>query len=91
MLISKNTALGGRRGRGRIFMPGLPASSLDNSGTWVAGQPSDMADDWQEIWDAMAFVGYSHVLLHSNALTPTPVTSLVGQSRVATQRRRARR
>jgi len=91
MLVRKNTALGGRRGRGRFYIPGIPATHLDNSGSFDATDVGIIVDEWTAIWDVMSFVGLAQRLLHDSALTPTPVTSMVGFSRVATQRRRARR
>lgn len=91
LLLRKTTALGGRQGRGRTFLPGLPQAALDDSATWDTVEPSECATNWQGIWAAMLLGGQPPVLLHSGALTPTPVTAFVGASRVATQRRRNRR
>lgn len=91
MLVRRNTALGGRRGRGRFYIPGLPAATLDNSGTFDPANVEAIVEEWTALFAAMSFVGLNSVLLHDSPLTPTPITTLVGQSRVATQRRRARR
>lgn len=91
LLVRKTTPLGGRRGRGRLYIPGMPAAALDDSGNFDAASANGVASDLQDMWSAMALVGQPPVLLHSGALTPTPLTAFVGQTRVATQRRRNRR
>lgn len=91
LLVRKNTALGGRAGRGRFYIPGMPAASLVNSGTFDGTDMDQVVSEWTDIWNVMAFVGLEQRLLHDSPLTPTPVTSMVGSVRVATQRRRARR
>lgn len=91
MLVRKNTSLGGRRGRGRMYVPGTPGAGLDNSGEFDAGQVNQWVGEWTDIWAGMTFVGFTPMLLHEGALTPTPINNFVGSTRVATQRRRARR
>lgn len=91
LLISKVTPLGGRRGRGRLYVPGMPMASLDDTNNWDTDVAQNVADTIGAIMDAMAFLGQSPRLLHDGALTPTPITSWVGQDRIATQRRRNRR
>lgn len=111
LLVRKLSGLGGRRGRGRMYVPGLGESSVDTGGTIVGGTVSG----WQTIFDAI-FNGLEsqdtpmvllhdppgHWILNSNgqprfvadvgedAPAPTTVTSLVVESRVASQRRRNR-
>lgn len=98
-LIRKRTDLGGRRGRGRFYLPGVAESAVDNvgilSGAAITGYQT-AADDWYE--DLTAMVGgrlYPPVVLHRSEgigvePAPTPVTRFVVESRVATQRRRLR-
>lgn len=90
-LLTKNTALGGRRGRGRAFLPGHAATSLTTSGFWDPAHVSFTVSEVTSIILAAGFAGLTPVLLHSSALTPTPITSLSGATRIATQRRRNRR
>lgn len=90
-LIVKNTALGGRHGRGRLFIPCLAAAALDDSAHFDQIHADGIASDLQGIWAAMLLGGQAPVLLHSDAVTPTPLTSFAGISRIATQRRRNRR
>jgi hypothetical protein len=96
LLVRKTTAFGGRRNRGRAYIPGLslkpstsPAGMID--GAAVTALQSD-ANDW---WAAAANVGPPEVsglvLLHSESpFTPTPITGLDVQDKIATQRRRLR-
>lgn len=96
LLIRKASALGGRRNRGRAYFPGLalkpsssPAGVLDPAA--VTALQGD-ADEW---WTLAATAGPPEVsglvILHSEApFTPTPITSLDVQDKIATQRRRLR-
>lgn len=94
ILIRKLTALGGRAGRGRSFMPGL--SELDtNDANEIAGSRveglNDALEDFRDRCDAG---GYTLVILHNPGApltTPTEVTQLAVDSIPATQRRRLRR
>jgi len=90
-LVRKSTALGGRRGRGRLFFPGVPEGSVDQAGvldTTVSNAFQGLLDDWLS---ALAVSGHSMVVLHADNTAPTVVTSLALQAKVATQRRRLRR
>lgn len=93
-LVRKNTALGGRRGRGRMFLPpfNLAETSVDANGNldgaYVSGTNSNLAS-----W---LVTGRSPVLLHNSEgvsppPAPTPITTLVVQTKIATQRTRMRR
>ena len=94
VLARKNTAFGGRAGRGRMYWPGLPDTKVSGTGlldgTWLS--------NWQDLMTAFLFSLTSGdidmVVLHgagSPLSTPTPVTSIAVDSKVATQRRRLRR
>jgi hypothetical protein len=100
MLVRKNTALGGRRNRGRMFVPGI----LNEASVTATGiiDPSSLAilQGQQALFLAyLASAGGSlpaipMVLLHSTGLSPvpdpTPVTSLTIDNVISTQRRRLR-
>lgn len=93
-LIHKQTAFGGRAGRGRMYLPGIPENSIENNGALSSGYFTA----WDTVWDALriglASVDLPMVLLHdagSPITTPTPITSLVLDPTTATQRRRLRR
>lgn len=104
LLIRKLTALGGRRGRGRMFLPGIDEDTVSSAG-FVAGSTLTA---WQGIFDdffdalpvdgAAGGVGdaVNPVLLHSEVVgettpAPTAITGFAVQSVIATQRRRLRR
>lgn len=92
VLVRKSTGLGGRRGRGRMFLPafclgedGVAANGVLEGGTRASIQSS--VDTWMG--------ALTPFLLHDSAPTPvpepTPVTSFTVDLTVATQRRRLRR
>lgn len=93
LLVTKQTSLGGRRGKGRCFLPGV----LNEAGVDAVGQLTE-ADRaaWQlncnEWRSALEDVDLPMVVLHENppALAPTPVISLVVDPVISTQRRRLR-
>lgn len=90
VLIKKQTALGGRHGRGRTFWPGIPEGQVNSAG--VIG--STALGDWQDaanFLEAFTDPFGPPVLLHVDAsITPTPITGFLVDGRVATQRRRLR-
>nr|CRY97485.1 hypothetical protein [uncultured prokaryote] len=91
ILIRKVTFLGGRQGRGRVFVPGMSEEDVTASGyieslSLAAHQTA--ADAWLA---AVNDASVTMVLLHSDSLVPTEVTSLSVAQIIATQRRRLRR
>ncbi len=90
-LVRKITDLGGRKGRGRFFLPSPPENALGSDGRWGSGNVGDWNDDWAACKLAMEIAGFSPVLLHSDATTPTEIVSFEVDSRPGTQRRRNRR
>lgn len=98
LIFRKNTGLGGRRNRGRMFWPSVSEASLDGVGN-VAGSTisttEGLLNDWMEGTFGPSAVGTNlsqMVILHSTPpATPTPVTSLTVDPVCGTQRRRLRR
>lgn len=95
-LVHKRTASGGRRGRGRMYFPGVDETEVDNLGALSSATRtawSTALAAWLAAIAAVAGVD-SMVLLHGPGLTippvPTPVTSLTLDPVIATQRRRLR-
>lgn len=101
LLVQKQTATPGRKGKGRFYIPGVLQENKVNAvggldGTFL----SDMQAQLTAFLDVMNtgdgdFGGpIPLVLLHNNygAATPLPssILALVGQSTIATQRRRLR-
>lgn len=98
-LVRKRTDAAGRRGRGRMYIPGVDESNVDERGNIL---PAHVAA-WQTAFnnwldDLTTAVGarlYPPVVLHRSEgigvePPPTPVTSFVVESIIATQRRRLR-
>lgn len=94
LLVSKNTALGGRSNRGRMFVPPvrLNEGAVDAAGNIASSALASIQtlfDDW-----ILALVAddFSPKLFHQgpSPAAPTQITSLTVQSVIATQRRRMR-
>lgn len=99
-LVQKVTTRPGRAGKGRCFLPGIaPEQSVDDVGVLTSGailSAQDACDLWLvTLANATGAVKTPMVLLHNAGIpggsTPTPVTALRIDSRIATQRRRLRR
>lgn len=95
LLVAKNTALGGRRFRGRFFAPPsfLNEGAVDQSGNIVAANVTALQTQWDAVRSGMVAVQLEPMLFHqgASAPAPTPITSFTVQSQIATQRRRMRR
>jgi hypothetical protein len=97
MLIAKNTGVGGRRNRGRAYVPGIDEAQVDPAGNILsAALTAIQADATAWLTETAAMVQVSEVVLfHSTplgvaGLPPTAVTSMTVRPKVATQRRRLR-
>lgn len=93
VLVKKLTARGGRKGRGRMFVPGMCVSEIDVDENGIISTP-DLADIQLQWSDFLADLQTSvclPYLLHSDSTLPDEITSLVVEPLVATQRRRLRR
>lgn len=94
VLIQKNTAQGGRQGRGRMFMPGAPETSIDRAGILDGAYRTACQTDADDFWDGLVALDLPMILLRSEdspADPPETVTSLTIAALAATQRRRMRR
>jgi hypothetical protein len=91
-LCRKITELGGRKGRGRWYLPGMAEANVTSGGALNATYLGNLNTDL-EVFRAFidGTVDAAMVLLHNDLTTPTLVTELVAQGTVATQRRRQRR
>lgn len=97
LLLSKQTALLGRRGRGRMFLPGvLRTTDVDLSGIIASGKQSDYQTAATAFYDALVTgsgspsVPMQPVLLHGGSEAPSDITSLSVVPLVGTMRRRIR-
>lgn len=97
LLARKSTALGGRRGRGRMFIPGVRQQEVSSAGvvstTYVSAWNVNLAaiSVGGTTHTAFGFLGQVQLLHETGSQTPTEVTDLSMQNIVATQRRRLRR
>lgn len=97
VLVKKVTGSGGRRNRGRMFVPSPDELQVGSDGALAAAYRTA----WQTNIDQLKVGGTIHtafgflnepVLFHETGTqTPTPITDLTIDTRVATQRRRLRR
>lgn len=92
-LLRKNTARGGRKGKGRSYLPPIWISenNVDSAGV-IAGTNLTAANVlWANFLTALVGASKPAVLLHSDGSAPDAITSWFIESVVATQRRRLRR
>jgi hypothetical protein len=87
-LVKKVTASGGRANRGRMYLPGVYESAVDNTGQLTGSEPADMQAQIDEWFAALAAIDVTPVILHSGSSDPTPVITVTVEAVVATQRRR---
>lgn len=93
-LVHKSTAFGGHAGRGRMFIPGVQESSVDNSGNMDPGTVTALQAAVDGLLDDLATGLLIPVLLHSAAsplTTPSTILEFTVDPLAATQRRRLRR
>jgi hypothetical protein len=96
-LTRKITGLGGRRNRGRFYMPGVSEVDVDNTGLLTATHRTNYQTS-VNAWFAQNNAGAeieAHALFHETpegapGIAPTDITSLLVQPKVGTQRRRLR-
>lgn len=99
LLVTKQTAVAGRRGKGRFFIPGIiNEENCSDVGILSSDEVSDRQDNADafltELADgALDLPGTPMVVLHNagpGLIDPTPVTALAVSNLLATQRRRLR-
>jgi hypothetical protein len=91
-IVKKNTALGGRRHRGRNYLPGVSEGSVGNDGVLEAGIANGINTNVQDMRTAMSDAGCEMALLHQSApWNPTAVVTALCESSIGTQRRRLSR
>jgi len=90
-LVKKLTALGGRKNRGRMYLPGPNESKVDADGSVISAFISSSQSSLDNFMTDTGAADIGIVILHTDLSTPTDVTSLVMEPKVATQRRRLKR
>lgn len=99
VLVDKLTSVAGRRGRGRLYLPGsLSETAVDNVGVIAGTNLTTHQDAFDAFLAALLFDEQGAdptsppVLFHASGdQTPTPITAFSVQPRIATQRQRLRR
>lgn len=91
LCVRKNTNVGGREGQGRFFIPGIPEASVDQSGQLEAGYATAAQSVCTSFLASCEANDLPLEVLHNSNRSPSGITTLSVQSRVATQRRRLRR
>jgi len=90
-LVRKNTVHGGRKGSGRMYLPGIIESVVGDDGVLDTTFRNGLQADLEEFRAALDAAEIEMFLLHGDATSPYQVTSLNVQASAATQRRRLRR
>jgi hypothetical protein len=94
VLVQKHTALGGRAGRGRCYIPGALHDVFDSSGVMSGLSLAAWQAEVAQWFLDLSVAGADPVLLHgadSPIAVPTPITAVEVQNKSATQRQRLRR
>lgn len=91
VLVSKLTLLGGRQGRGRMYIPGVPEANTGVNGNLQPTYITALTTELEDFTDLINSVDLPQYLLHSVELAPTEVEAMEVEARPATQRRRLRR
>jgi hypothetical protein len=89
-LLKKTTALGGRKHRGRSYIPGVPREWVDGSGAISTTHQTAVNNAALAFLDFIAAADTSMQLLHTDTTTPDEVTAWTCSQLLATQRRRLR-
>lgn len=90
-LVHKATATGGRRGRGRMYLPGVGDALVGSAGELIGETASTLESSLFTFAGALTLAGLPLAVLHDGAFPPSLITGLTVDGRVATQRRRLRR
>jgi hypothetical protein len=90
LLIKKRSTLGGRQGRGRMYVPmtSVGEESVNRNGLIDQAVVESLQTAWTNIYGQL-----DAVILHDSSgpiTVPTPITALIVDPRIATQRRRMR-
>lgn len=92
-LIRKQTALGGRRNKGRFFLPSgyLLETEVNQVGTIDPARVATLQSASTGLITALGVEGLVPVLFHENGIGTSTITALLVQPKLATQRTRMRR
>ena len=89
LLVTKVTAEGGRKGRGRMYWPGTQEGVWDNYGVIDNAARATFQSHFDDWFDSHTAAELPMALLHGDPDTPSStITSLLVRNLIATQRRR---
>lgn len=95
VLVRKFTAVGGRKGRGRMFFPAFVEGQVTEGGVIAPAEMTPLQTRFAAFRTGMRTAGIPPFLLHSGtggfADLPNEITGFTVENKVATQRRRLRR
>jgi len=91
-LLRKRTARAGRKGQGRMYVPGIAENKVSDAGAVEPTMITSINNEAAAFLTDLNAAGTPMVLLHTTAADGAPnlVTSFVADAKVATQRRRLR-
>lgn len=93
VLVRKNTSMGGRKGRGRFYLPPchIAEVNIGATGNIQLTQLTALQTQVTNSFQALLASDCKPVVLHSDVVTsPAPIISWTVQTQIATQRRRMR-
>lgn len=90
LLVKKNTQFGGRKGRGRFYVPGLVETDVDENGVVQGPDVAAWQDAMDDFHTQLNTDDIPPLLLHNDATVPYLITSFTVDATTATQRRRLR-
>ncbi len=92
LIVTKQSLLGGKKNRGRWFLPAVRESYVDDAGNVDGAGGAAIQAQLDAFLAALADADVPMVILHNDPLdAPTPVTALALTSKAGTQRRRLRK
>jgi hypothetical protein len=86
-IVKLNTALRGRSYRGRVYLPWV-CDIYNTNGALDGGAVSNAQTEWDEFFTDMTADGFALVVASYKHATAENVTTLIVESRTATQRKR---
>jgi hypothetical protein len=89
-LLTKRTSVGGRKGRGRMYVPCVAEDLVASTGVLTAPAMTALQGEADQFLADLDTAGIQMILLHNDSTVPYVVVSLEVSQRVATQRRRLR-
>lgn len=90
-LIEKRTALGGRKNRGRLYLPGIAEADVGEDGQINSTRLEALNVDCGSFFTGLVALNLPPEVLHTSSSDPTPITVFEADPVAGTQRRRMRR